>query len=803
MITDGQVRKLWRLLATGQSLAASARMTGMDEKTARTYRENKVLPSQSQHARDYRTRKDPFHEVWSEVQARLETEPRLQAKTLLAWLQERYPGQFPDSTRRTFERRVRLWRSTYGPAKKVIFPQVHHPGRIAASDFTVMNSLNVRIAGSVFDHTLFHCVLTYSNVESVSLCFSESFESLSEGVQKAFWEFGGVPKLHRTDSLTAAVNNHSTKKVLTARYRALMDHYAVETQQTNARCPNENGDVESSNGHLKNVIDQALLLRSSRNFESREAYTQFVEEVVARRNHERRDRFAEEQEQLGELPPQKLDTNETLHSILVHSSSTILIRCNRYSVPSRLIGEKVDVTIRAEWIDVSHHGNHVQCMPRLIGSGGSAINYRHVIDSLVRKPGAFENYKYREDMFPTSHFRIAYDLLCNAHTEKVAVRKYLDILALAARESQDAVQDALRVQIQAGPVPGDPVIDVESVRESVLLATEVRPATDVTVEPPDLNDFDSLLEHPDMESPYDDNHYEEETTFASSNDESVSNKTGTSEAEGGTSEANHTTTLVRSDRTVSGVATADVSRPLSRDGGSSCDGGAESLGLPVGADNLGMRSSPSRSHPTIDDTFESSLEQDLGDVRLRSSSASSDTSVGESSGRDVLRSAGELVDLWQAGCGEESRSVCVGWGVDPAGSEHAVHNVQLVSSAVADSEAGLTSGEVHQAVVTVRRPVDRRLGLRATEPRGDGSVVYVIGRTLRTRECSSDEQSSVQQMGSDLQGRDDDCRSDRSSRSPQRDPRTECPQLSSGTSQAKQIPDEPKRNFLTRNSNCR
>jgi hypothetical protein len=178
MITDGQVLELRRLLNKGVSLAASARMTVMDEKTARNYRDDQRLPSERKRKtpRNYRTRVDPFEAVWDEVQARLEAEPRLQAKTLFDWIQEKYPGRFPDSTRRTFERRVACWRSTSGPGKPVMFEQVHHPGRLAASDFTVMNDLGVTIAGLRFDHTLFHCVLTYSNVESVSLCFSESFE---------------------------------------------------------------------------------------------------------------------------------------------------------------------------------------------------------------------------------------------------------------------------------------------------------------------------------------------------------------------------------------------------------------------------------------------------------------------------------------------------------------------------------------------------------------------------------------------------------------------------------------------------
>jgi hypothetical protein len=268
MVKDGHVKELRRLLGLGRTLAESARMTEMSEKTARHYRDDERLPSERKTPREYRTRIDPFEEVWDEVQQRLEAEPRLKAKTLFDWLQQNYVGRFSDSTRRTFERRVAKWRSLYGPGKTVFFSQIHHPGRLAASDFTVCNELGVTIAGSRFEHTLYHCVLTYSNVESVSLCFSESFEALSAGIQKAFWEFGGVPQRHRSDSLTAAVRNHSSRKTLTDRYAALMQHYDCEAERTNARCANENGDVESANGHIKDRLDQALLLRGSREFPS-------------------------------------------------------------------------------------------------------------------------------------------------------------------------------------------------------------------------------------------------------------------------------------------------------------------------------------------------------------------------------------------------------------------------------------------------------------------------------------------------------------------------------------------------------
>ena len=173
----------------------------MSEKTTRKYGDDERLPSERKTVRDYRTRVDPFEGRRGEVQQRLEAERKLRTKTLFDRLQEHYVGRFPDSTRRMYERRVAQWRSHHGPGKAVFFSQIHHPGRLVASDFTVCNELGAATAGAGFDHTLYHWVLTYSNVESVSLCFSESFEALSAGIQKAFWEFGGVPQRHRSDSL--------------------------------------------------------------------------------------------------------------------------------------------------------------------------------------------------------------------------------------------------------------------------------------------------------------------------------------------------------------------------------------------------------------------------------------------------------------------------------------------------------------------------------------------------------------------------------------------------------------------------
>ncbi len=208
MVTDRQVRRLRMLLMDGKSLKAAALRTDMDEKTARKYRDLGKLPAELEVLpRTWRTRKDSFADVWEEVQEKLEISPGLQANTLFAWLQQRYPGRFPNGQLRTLQRRIHRWRAAGGPPKEVFFTQTHYPGRLGPSDFTHMTSLNVTLSGQPFDHMVFHFVLTYSNWETASICFSESFESLSDGLQQALWELGGVPQRHRTDRMSAAVNN--------------------------------------------------------------------------------------------------------------------------------------------------------------------------------------------------------------------------------------------------------------------------------------------------------------------------------------------------------------------------------------------------------------------------------------------------------------------------------------------------------------------------------------------------------------------------------------------------------------------
>jgi hypothetical protein len=263
MVTDRQIRRLMSLLQAGQSQQVSADKAGMDCKTARKYRRLGQLPSALRKDHAWRTRSDPFAGVWPWVVEQLSLNPGLEAKTLLEALQRAHPGQFADGQLRTLQRQVKRWRGLEGPGKEVFFAQVHHPGRLCQSDFSHMTNLAVTIAGRTLEHLIYHFVLTYSNWEAFTLCYSESFESLSEGLQNALWELGAVPQRHRSDRLGAAVANGSDMKTFTARYQGLLAHYDLLAEKTNPDSGHENGDVEQRHHRFKRAVDQALMLRGS------------------------------------------------------------------------------------------------------------------------------------------------------------------------------------------------------------------------------------------------------------------------------------------------------------------------------------------------------------------------------------------------------------------------------------------------------------------------------------------------------------------------------------------------------------
>ena len=473
----------------GMSQEAAAAASGMSVRTARRWQRGR-LPSERESLRTWRTRADPFAKVWvEEIEPLLgkDTDRALEATTVLEWLEERHPGRFSQAQLRTLQRRLRDWRALHGPEQEVFFPQVHPPGREAQLDFTHCGELGVTINGEAFGHLLFEFVLSYSGWRFVDLAFGETFEALVKGLQGALWELGGVPDVVRSDNLSAATHElrHTRGRTLTERYGSVLAHYGLRSTRTNPRASHENGVVEQAHYRLKTAIAQALILRGGRDFPSVDAYRSFVQQVVDKRNRRAQSKLDQERMHLRPLPSAPVP-EYTTYRTKVRKWSTIRVANRTYTVPSRLRGMEVEVRLYVDHVKIYYKGQLVERMERVRGSGQAQINYRHIIHSLVRKPGAFARYRFRQHLFPTETFKLAHDALRKWRGERADV-EYVRILHLAATTMESEVDRTLALLL----VAGEP-FDYPMVRELVAPPSPQVPLLD-SLSAPDLKVYDSLL----------------------------------------------------------------------------------------------------------------------------------------------------------------------------------------------------------------------------------------------------------------------------------------------------------------------
>lgn len=473
----------------------AAMRAGVDRKTARKYVKTGKLPSEMVPPRTWRTRSDPFAEVWDDMAARLEQEPGLEAKTLFEVLCEEHPGRYEPGQLRTLQRRVRRWRAQRGPGREVMFTQVHRPGEACQVDFTEVVSLRVTIAGELFAHLLCVFTLPFSNWQWATVCLSESLAALRRGIQAALFQLGGVPQFSQTDNSTAATHRiprgeeaqvEGHRRPFNAEYLAMVRHFGMAPRTTEIGAKEQNGDVEASHRALKSRLEQALLVRGHRDFESREAWQSFVHDVLRKANAARGARVQEELAALRPLTAARLPEFVEL-AARVNAGSTIRVHHCAYSVPSRLIGEVVQVRLYEERIEVRFGGDLQLACDRLRGDKRHRVDYRHVIWSLVRKPGAFARYVYREEMFPSLTFRRAYDAIVGGRPGVRADLEYLRILHLAASTMESDAQAALELLLAE-----EHAITLDAVK-AITAGTATPEVPDLVPEPVDLAAYDELL----------------------------------------------------------------------------------------------------------------------------------------------------------------------------------------------------------------------------------------------------------------------------------------------------------------------
>lgn len=490
-ITDQQVRKYKAMRRQATQEIAAAR-TGISVRSARRIETAEELPSQ-RGPRNWRTRADPLADVWeAELVPLLEAEPRLQGRTLFEELQRRHGERFGDGILRTLQRRVRAWRAEHGDDKEIYFAQANPPGRLALSDFTICDSLGVIVTGEAFPHRLYQFALAYSGWRHAEVVRGgESFAVLAQGLQNALWTLGGVPEEHRTDSLSAAFNNLAEQEELTRRYADLCKHYGLRASRNNLGESHENGGIEARQGTIKNAVDQALLLRGHRRFDELADYRRFIVEVVARMNRRVSAKLVEERVGLNALPTRRTSEYEETDA-RVTKYSTVSVKRVLYSVPSRLIGHRPKFRVYPErieaWLGDVCVFDTVRGVVPAGKQRGKVIDYRHLIPTLKRKPGALARWVLRNDMFPRAEYRLTWEQLSEKLPERQACKVMVGLLDLAARGACEVqLANVLGDLLQAGTLP-----ELAGLEER--FAPKETPVPDIRVKLPALADYDSLIE---------------------------------------------------------------------------------------------------------------------------------------------------------------------------------------------------------------------------------------------------------------------------------------------------------------------
>jgi len=411
-ITDQQVKLYMNYRKNSTQISAAAK-AGISERSARRIDKQQLQP-QSTQPRTWRTRKDPLIGVWDAIVVPiLEKDPEITAVGIFDYLCEFHADKFDTRSRRTLERRIKKWRHLCGPAQEVMFLQTHRLGQLGIADFTYYRT-PISIDAEPLDHRLFHYRMPASGWAFVQVIYGgESFAAFSDALQNAFIAAQGVPKELRTDSLSAAYTNKAQKEEFTQRFKEFAAHYGFTASRNNRGLAHENGAIEASHRHLKAQIEQAIKVRGSHDFKSRAHYEQFIDELVQRRNRRVHDNYLREKRHLQPLPRHK-SVNYSEKYVTVSRSSTISVLRVTYTVPSRLIGSSLLARIYDSKIELFLGCDLVLGLERVYSSKKArarSVNYRHVIDALIKKPRAFRQSQLRDDLLPNNNYRLIWQYL--------------------------------------------------------------------------------------------------------------------------------------------------------------------------------------------------------------------------------------------------------------------------------------------------------------------------------------------------------------------------------------------------------
>jgi hypothetical protein len=501
-INHNQAKLYMRYRKTANlSQAAAAAKTGISERSGRKIEKEQHHTNKPKAPRAYKTRSSPLDKVWAnELEPMLQQSPELQAKTLFIHLQRTHLDDknlpvYTHSVLRTLQRYVSKWKALNGKAKAIMFPQNHIPGEQGLSDFTELNDSVVTINGKPFKHKLYHFRLVYSKWSYLKVIQSgESIQALSEGLQEALYALGGAPREHRTDSLSAAFKNLSKEALddLTEQYKDLCAHYNMMPSRNNKGEKHENGSVESSHGHIKNRIKQELILRGSNDFASIESYETWLHSIVKSSNQRNSCDFEAEKLALQPLPKHKAADYE-VKSVHVSNLSLVRIKGLQYSIPSRLSGHTITLHIYQKEIKLYLGSTFVySCLRRYQNpkSQPYVIDYKHVVPALIKKPAAFRNCKYRDELFPNAEYHKIWQHFEQTESKKTAPKLMLRLLKLAADYDCETELSHHVMQL----IKSKQAIEIEVIESQFNLSNPVLP--NIECKQHELAQYDLIINQP-------------------------------------------------------------------------------------------------------------------------------------------------------------------------------------------------------------------------------------------------------------------------------------------------------------------
>ena len=406
---------------------------------------------------------------------------RIKCPPILDRLMDMHPEDFESCKResllRSLQRHVKLFYQERGTVSQksrsrtrrrnpvcrygLMIPQEHPPGREVQVDFTDCKTLNVTIQSNPFPHKLFDARLSHSGWTHIEVYLGENLAALMGGLQHTFNELGGVPEVVRKDRHGSSTQYG--KPVAT--FRDFLRNYNLEQSLINTRRPWENGGVERNNGWIKANLEQALLIRGNRDFETRKDYESFVQEVVnwGNRRPVVQQKLQQEAVYLRSLPaspsPEFSPARRTINTYGI-----INLYERAYSVPCKkrgpMPGAEVNVRLYAEHVEVyDENWGKLACYERLHEKKGVRIDYRHVTPYILLKPNSFAKMRetWKVQMFPKETFKQAHDKLKEWHAQDGGNHdvksdvEYLLILHLAAKEGLEGdVEEALKRLLESG-----------------------------------------------------------------------------------------------------------------------------------------------------------------------------------------------------------------------------------------------------------------------------------------------------------------------------------------------------------------